>query len=126
MRPVPAKGPSTTLTDASSATCRPSQSHRTRPGDFRVPDQLYVRDREGGLWHATAALVVAILSPDDEARRKLTFYFDRGVEEVLLVDPDGCTVEWLVRGDDAFEPADGSTLLAITSAELEAAIDWPG
>ncbi|MBX3031057.1 MAG: Uma2 family endonuclease [Chloroflexi bacterium] len=96
-----------------------------RPGDFRVPDQLYVRDRGGGLWHTTAVIVVEVLSPGDESRHKLGFYFRAGVEEVLLVDPDQRTVEWLMRGRDGFEPADGSAILDISSVDLAAAIDWP-
>jgi Uma2 family endonuclease len=73
----------------------------------------------------TAAFVVVILSPEDESRAKLPFYFRVGVEEVLLVDPDERTIEWLVRAEDAFEPADGSTLLGVTSAALADRIDWP-
>jgi Uma2 family endonuclease len=96
-----------------------------RPDDFRVPDQAYFRDRESRLWYGTAAIVVEVISPDDESRRKLGFYHGAGVEEMLLVDPQTRTVEWLMRGPDAFEPSDGSTLLGITCAELERAIDWP-
>ncbi len=95
------------------------------PTDYRVPDQAYVR--EGGLdvWNPTAVIVVEIVSPGDESRRKLGFYLRAGVEEVLFVDPDHRSVEWLIRGTDAFEPADGSTILGITSTDLAAAIDWP-
>ncbi|MBX3030848.1 MAG: Uma2 family endonuclease [Chloroflexi bacterium] len=95
------------------------------PMDLRVPDRAYFRDRADLTWNLTAAIVVEILSPDDEARRKLDFYFGAGVEEVLIVEPDERAVEWLVRGDDAFEPADGSTLLGISADDLRAAIDWP-
>lgn len=69
-------------------------------------------------------LVGEILSPGDESRVKLGFYFRVGAEEVLLVDPEAHAVEWLVRAEEAFVPADGSTLLGITSEELAAAIDW--
>ncbi len=77
------------------------------------------------IWNPTAALVVEILSPEDESRRKLDFYVRAGVEEVLIVDPDERTVEWLARGRDGFEPADGSDLLGITSTDLADRIDWP-
>jgi hypothetical protein len=45
---------------------------------------------------------------------------------VLIVEPEARTVEWFVRGPDAFQLADGSALLGISTAELIAAIDWPG
>jgi hypothetical protein len=37
--------------------------------DFRVPDGGLHRPGASGVWHATAALVVEILSPDDETCR---------------------------------------------------------
>jgi Uma2 family endonuclease len=95
------------------------------PRDYRVPDRAYFRGGEDLVWNPTAAIVVEILSPGDESRAKLPFYFRVGVEEVLLVDPDERTIEWLVRAEDAFEPADGSTLLGVTSAALADRIDWP-
>ena len=64
------------------------------------------------------------MSPGDESRRKLDFYHRVGIEEVLIVDPEMRTVEWFERGPNAFRPADGSTLLGITSAGLAAQIDW--
>jgi Uma2 family endonuclease len=95
------------------------------PSDFRVPDQAYFRGREGLVWYPTAAIVVEILSPGDESRRKFGFYHRFGVEEVLIVDPDARTVEWFARDGDTFRPADGSSILGTTSVELVAAIDWP-
>ncbi len=61
----------------------------------------------------------------DESRLKFDFYFRHRVEEVALVDPEDRTVEWLVRGSGAFQAADGSALLGLSSAELAARIDWP-
>ncbi len=95
------------------------------PDDYRVPDRAYLRAGTGGMWNPTAAIVVEVVSPDDESRGKLGFYFGVGVEEVLLVDPDRHAVEWLVRGSDRFEPADGSILLGVSSSDLVTAIDWP-
>jgi len=94
------------------------------PGDYRVPDMAVFRDPEDIVWNPTAPIVVEIISPGDESRHKLDFYFRAGVEEVLIVDPDARTVEWFGRGVDAFEPADGSALLGITSSELAERIDW--
>ena len=55
--------------------------------DFRVPDGGLHRPGAAGVWHATAALVVEILSPGDESLQKLPFYAAHHVDEVLLVDP---------------------------------------
>ncbi len=95
------------------------------PTDFRVPDRAYFRDGGLDIWNPTAAIVVEVLSPGDESRAKLGFYVDHGVEEVLIVDPDQRSVEWLAGGQHGFEPADGSALLGTTAVELAAAIDWP-
>lgn len=95
------------------------------PTDYRIPDRAYFRGGPDETWNPTAAIVVEILSPEDESRRKLPFYFRAGVEEVLIIDPDARRVEWFERGADAFEPADGSALLAIGSSELAERIDWP-
>ena len=95
------------------------------PGDFRVPDRAYFRSGGLEIWNPTAAIVVEVVSPGDESRLKFAFYHRAGIEEVLIVDPDARTVEWFVRGPDAFRPADGSELLAMTAEDLVAAIDWP-
>jgi Uma2 family endonuclease len=93
--------------------------------DFRVPDLSLLRGDKGLTWHPTAAVVVEVVSVGDESRRKSDFYHRAGVEESLIVDPDAHTVEWFERGPNAFRPADGSTLLGITTTDLTAAIDWP-
>ncbi len=95
------------------------------PNDFRVPDIAFLRGHVAPIWQPTAAIAVEVVSPGDESRRKLDFYFRHRVEEVAIVDPGGRTVEWFARGDEAFWPAEGSTLLGLTSAELAARIDWP-
>jgi Uma2 family endonuclease len=68
---------------------------------------------------------VEVVSPGDESRRKFGFYHGRGVEEVLIVDPDAHIVEWFVRGSDAFVLSDGSQILGISGTELAEALDWP-
>ncbi len=94
--------------------------------DYRVPDHAYLREAEWAVYHRSAAIVVEVVSPGDESRRKLDFYFRHGVEEVLIVDPRGRTVEWFQRGREGFEPAPGSTLLDVTADTLAAELDWPG
>jgi Uma2 family endonuclease len=95
------------------------------PGDFRVPDLTFSHERADLVWYPSAAIVVEIVSPRDESRRKFDFYHQAGVDEVLIVDPVSRTVEWFERGPDAFRPVDGSALLDVTSAELAASIAWP-
>lgn len=93
--------------------------------DFRVPDHAYLRGRPTTTFVPSAAVVVEIVSPDDETWAKLDFYFAHGVEELLVVDPQRREVTWLVRGPSALEPAAGSALLGLTAAELAGRLDWP-
>lgn len=93
--------------------------------DYRVPDGGLHRQRPRGVWHATAALVVEVLSPDDESWDKLPFYARQGVDEVLLVDPRERAVHWLGLADDAYAPIERSRLIELGAAELAARIDWP-
>ena len=93
--------------------------------DYRVPDRAYLRTPTVELYQPSAALVVEIVSPGDETRRKLDFFHRAGVDELLIVDPEAHTVEWFTRAADRFVPADDSALLGLSTAELAAAITWP-
>lgn len=93
--------------------------------NFRAPDAVVLRDHRNLVWLPTAAIVVEVLSRRDETYKKFGFYFDRGVEEVLVVGPRDRTVAWFVRGDDAFVPAEGSALLGLSAQEVADAITWP-
>ncbi len=93
--------------------------------DYRVPDGGLHRQRPRGVWHATAALVIEILSPDDESWDKLSFYASHGVDEALLVDPGERAVHWLGLADGAYVPVESSRLVALGAAELPASLDWP-
>jgi Uma2 family endonuclease len=44
------------------------------PGAYRVPDLMVSRDRVDRDWYPTAAIVVEVVSPRDESRRKSGFY----------------------------------------------------
>jgi len=77
------------------------------------------------MWHPTAALVLEILSPDDEAWQKLPFYAAHRVDEVLIVDPDTHGVHWLGLTGDRYEPIERSALIDLGAAELARRIDWP-
>jgi Uma2 family endonuclease len=93
--------------------------------DFRVPDGGLHRPGAAGIWHATAALVVEILSPDDETWQKLPFFAAHDVDEVLIVDPAERTVTWLALRDGEYEPAGRSGLIELGASELAGQINWP-
>jgi Uma2 family endonuclease len=96
-----------------------------RPDDYRVPDRAYLRTASVDMYQPTAAIIVEIVSPGDETRRKFGFYYDAGVEELLIVDPEAQTVEWFSRGGDGFVAADASRLLGLSAAALVAELTWP-
>lgn len=93
--------------------------------DFRVPDGGLHRPGAAGVWHATAAAVVEILSPGDESREKLPFYAAHDVDEVLLVDPTERTVTWLALHDGEYRHVERSALIDLGAAELAERLDWP-
>ncbi len=93
--------------------------------DFRVPDGGLHRPGAAGVWHSTAAVVVEILSPGDESWAKLSFYAERHVDEVLLVDPGELTVTWLVLVDGEYGRARASGLIDLGPTELAERLEWP-
>lgn len=93
--------------------------------DFRVPDHVYFTHREARTFEPTAAIVVEVVSPDDETYAKFDFYFARGVQELLVVDPARRAVEWYARGAQEFRRVEDSALLELGEATLTAEIDWP-
>jgi Uma2 family endonuclease len=95
------------------------------PFNYRVPDQGYHRDRSPATWVPTAAIVVEIVSPDDESWAKLDFYSAHEVDEVLIVDPVAHRVTWLACHGSSYVDVGRSTLLGIASGELATQVDWP-
>jgi Uma2 family endonuclease len=95
------------------------------PDDFRVPDRALHRDAADRLWHPTVALVVEIVSPGDESWRKLGFYAEHDVAEVLIVDPQERRVHWLGLAGERYEPRERSGLIELGPEELGRLIDWP-
>ena len=94
--------------------------------DFRVPDGGLHRSRPRDTWFATAALVLEILSPDDETWEKLPFYAAHHVDELLILDPDTHQIHWLgLTADGRYEPIERSALIDLGPAELARRIDWP-
>lgn len=95
------------------------------PGDYRVPDGGYHRVEPQGVWHDTAAIVVEIVSPDDETYAKFDFYAAHGVGEIIVADPTEKTVRCFHRTGSAFHEQPESTLLGVGVADLTASIRWP-
>jgi hypothetical protein len=102
--------------------------------NFRVPDGGLHRPGAAEMWHPTAALVVEVLSPDDDTWEKLPFYATHRVDEVLIVDPQEHAVHWLAltdtgtdgeRGGPLYEPIEHSRLIDLGAVQLAAQIDWP-
>src|SRR5580704_7843571 len=93
--------------------------------DFRVPDLGYHRSLPAEMWVPTAAIVVEVVSPDDETWEKFDFYARRGVDEICFADPMAATLSWFVLGADGYRVAESSQLLGVTVAQLAGQIDWP-
>jgi hypothetical protein len=93
--------------------------------DFRVPDGGFHRSLPTTVWVSTAAVVVEIVSPDDETYDKFAFYAQHGVDELLVADPATRRVRcWGLEGERYVETA-SSELLEVTVDELTYAIPWP-
>ena len=72
-----------------------------------------------------AAVVVEIVSPDDETFEKLPFYADHGVEEVLVVEPEEHQVRVFGLVNGSYEERDASAVLDVSGAEVARALRWP-
>ena len=94
-------------------------------GDFRVPDLGFHRGSPDHLYFTTAALVVEVLSPDDQTYAKFGFYAARGVDELWVVDPVEQTVLMWTLADGRYAEVETSPLLGLTAAGVVAALDWP-
>jgi Uma2 family endonuclease len=75
--------------------------------NFRVPDLVVVdptQTEDRGIVGA-ATLVVEILSPRDESRKKLAFYASRQVSELWLIEPTRRAPEVFILRDGAYQPS---------------------
>ncbi|MHB8468094.1 MAG: Uma2 family endonuclease [Acidimicrobiales bacterium] len=93
--------------------------------DFRAPDLGFHRGKPDAVWVHTAAVVVEVLSPDDESYEKFGFYAAHEVDEILIADPLARTVEWWSLAGERYEHVPRSNLLDVGDQELVDAIDWP-
>ena len=95
------------------------------PDNYRVPDGGYHRSLPDQVFLPTAAVVVEVVSPDDETYEKFAFYAAHGVDELLIADPASRQVRlWRRTGDDSYAESDASALLNVTAADLTARLDW--
>jgi Uma2 family endonuclease len=94
------------------------------PDDYRVPDLGLLRAMPTSTFVPTAAVVIEIVSPDDETWDKIDFYNARSVDELLIADPAQHSVTWLRLEDGRYVQRESSALLGGSSAELAAEIDW--
>lgn len=95
------------------------------PEDYRVPDRGYHTARPDVVYFDTAAVVVEIVSPDDETYAKFDFYAAHNIVEILVVEPDDHRVRIFVRDGDRYAEVAHSAALGAGAAALEAAIAWP-
>lgn len=93
--------------------------------EFRVADGVLEREPWSGAWAPTAALVLEILTPEDDNWGKLPFYAAHGVDELLIVDPETQKVDWLGLRDGSYEPIQRSGLIDLGVDQLSQLIDWP-
>jgi Uma2 family endonuclease len=94
--------------------------------DYRVPDRGYHRERLDVVYFDTAAVVIEIVSPDDETYEKLPFYAAHGVDEVLVIEPSQREVHIFERTvDEGYADTGRSTLLNVDATTLQTAINWP-
>ena len=95
--------------------------------DYRVPDGGLFATEPDGVFMATAALVVEIVSPSDETWDKLSFYAAHDVDELLIVDPAARAVHWLgLDQTGEFHELARSGLVELSADELACRLDWPG
>jgi len=96
------------------------------PSDFRVPDRGYHRQLPASIYVATAAIVVEIVSPDDETWEKFPFYAGHGVDEIGTAAPAGRELRWFELGSEGYVETGSSSLLGVAASDLAAEIAWPG
>lgn len=94
-------------------------------GDYRVPDRAYHRSLPSSVWVPTAALVVEVISPDDETWAKFGFYARHRVDEICTAEPRTRDLRWFVRSGDAYDETGRSTVFGVDVADLANRIDWP-
>ncbi len=93
--------------------------------NYRVPDLGVHRNPQLAVWMPTAAIAVEVLSPEDDTWKKLPFYAQHEVDELLIVDPAERSVTWLAPREGEYRPIDHSWVLDLSASALVEQIDWP-
>jgi hypothetical protein len=94
--------------------------------DYRVPDLGVREPGPDSVYVATARIVIEILSPDDETFEKFDFYAERGVDEILVADPDTRTIRcWALGQIGRYVERADSAVLAVECRTLRDALAWP-
>jgi Uma2 family endonuclease len=96
-----------------------------QPDDYRVPDLGLHRAVPSQVWVPTAAMVVEVVSPDDETWEKFDFYGRHGVDEICVADPVTAQLSWFRRDGMVYRETESNSLLGVTVAELAGQIEWP-
>ncbi|PWJ56233.1 Endonuclease, Uma2 family (restriction endonuclease fold) [Quadrisphaera granulorum] len=97
------------------------------PGDYRIPDAGFFRGSTA-LYLETAAIVVEVLSPRDEAFAKFGFYAAHGVQELWVLDVLARTIRiWQLGAerDGEYAETGRSDLLDLDAATVQQQLDWP-
>lgn len=97
------------------------------PDDHRIPDVVVAdsADLDGAQHYLlTARIAVEVLSPSDRVDKK-PFYRARGVDEVVIVDPEAVEVQWtrLTPTGDAYEPITTSTVVDLGPDDITPLIE---
>ena len=69
--------------------------------------------------------MVEIVSPGHQTLDKLPFYAAHDVDELVIVDPQQRTVDWLALKAGEYRAVQRSSLIDVAAAELVERIDWP-
>ena len=93
--------------------------------DYRVPDGGYHRSLPTVVWVPTVAVVIEVVSPDDETYEKFGFYADHDVDELIIANPASRTIQCWKHGANDYTEAVSSELLAISTDTLTQLISWP-
>lgn len=93
--------------------------------DYRVPDGGWFAAPLSGAYAPTAALVLEVLSPEDETWEKFGFYARHQVAELLVAHPTERWVRCWTLDGDSYQERGRSALLGIDMTELVTAVRWP-
>ncbi len=92
--------------------------------NYRVPDGGLFRTQPHGVWQMTAALVIEVVSPDDETWAKFDHFAAHNVDELLIIDPQERQVHWFALRDGKYEPIEHSALIELGATKLAEQLTW--